>query len=93
MNNKNLNNIRSKIDEVDLKLLFLIKKRTNFVNRVIKIKKFKKQIIDKKRIREVLINIKKKSIKEKIDPQITKRIWTTMISSFIDYEKKRFKKK
>ena len=93
MNKKKLNVIRKKIDRLDNKLLNTIKKRTILVQEVIKIKDNKKQIVDRKRIRKVLINIKKKSIKKNIDPKITQRIWKNMIWSYIDYEKRNFKKK
>jgi len=93
MNKKKLNVIRKKIDRLDNKLLNTIKKRTILVQEVIKIKDNKKQIVDRKRIRKVLINIKKKSIKKNIDPKITQKIWTSMIKAYIDFEKKNFKKK
>ena len=37
--------------------------------------------------------IKKKSVKNKIDPKITNRIWKNMIWAYIEYEKRNFKKK
>ena len=63
------------------------------MNEVIKIKTSKNQIVDKARIKKVLLNIKKKSIKIKLDPKITSSIWSTMIQSYINYEKRNFKKK
>jgi len=92
-NKKKLNQIRKKLDILDNKLINLIKIRKNLVDEVIKQKQFKKEIIDKKRIKIILNRIKKKSIKKNIDPKITNRIWKNMIWSFIDYEKKIFKKK
>ena len=92
-NKKKLNLIRIKLDKLDTELLKLIKKRSNLVNEVIKVKIHKKEIIDQKRINIILRNIKKKSLKLKIDPKITKRIWKNMIWSFIDYENRNFKKK
>jgi len=53
----------------------------------------KNQIIDNKRIKKILKNIKRKSILNKVDPKITNRIWKNMIWSYIDYEKRNFKKK
>ena len=91
--NKKLNIIRKKLDLLDNQFLLLIKKRTNLVNEVLKIKKFKKEIVDRKRIRIILNNIKKKSIKKKIDPKITSNIWKAMINSYIKYEYRNFKKK
>ena len=92
MKNKNLKNIRIKLDKIDIKLLHLIKERSSLVDQVIKLKKTKKEIIDKKRITLILKKIKKKSIQLKIDPKITNRIWKNMIWSFIDYECRNFKK-
>ena len=92
-NKKKLNQIRKNLDKLDNKLIILIKIRKNLVDEVIKQKRFKKEIIDKKRIKIILNRIKKKSIIIGIDPKITNRIWKNMIWSFIDYEKKVFKKK
>ena len=93
MNKKKLDEVRKKLDKLDHKLLSLIKKRTILVEKVIKIKRYKKQIVDRKRINKVLKNIKKNSIKRKIDPRITLKIWKSMINSYIDYEKRNFYKK
>ena len=90
---KKLNKIRLKLDKLDNSLIKLIKQRTNLVNNVLKLKDKKKEIVDNKRIKIILRNIRKKSIKNKIDPKITNRIWKNMIWSYIDYEKRNFKKK
>ena len=92
-NKKKLEIIRSKLDKLDDKLLALIKFRTNLVKEVLKLKEFKKEIVDKKRISFILKKIYSKSKKLKIDPKITNRIWKNMILSYIDYEKRNFKKK
>ena len=92
-NKKKLEIIRSKLDKLDNKLLSLIKYRTNLVKEVLKLKEFKKEIVDKKRINFILNKIQLKSKKLKIDPKITNRIWKNMILSYIDYEKRNFKKK
>ena len=90
---KKLNILRKKLDLLDNKLIKLIKIRTNIVKEVLKLKTYKYEIVDKKRISLILKNIKKKSIKNKIDPKITNRIWKNMIMSYIDFEKRNFKKK
>ena len=92
-NKKKLALIRVKLDKLDNQLLSLIKKRTILVNNVLKLKEFKNEIVDKKRINLILKRIKLKSKKIKIDPKITNRIWKNMIWSYINYEKKNFKKK
>ena len=93
MKNIKLKLIRQKIDKLDNKLLNLIKIRTNLVNGVLKQKRYKNQIIDKARIKEVLTLIKRKSISRKIDPKITNKIWKNIIRAYIDFEKRNFKKK
>ena len=93
INKKRLNLLRVKLDKLDNELLRLIKKRSNLVNEVLKVKIHKKEIIDQKRINFILKKIKAKSKKLRIDPKITTRIWKNMIWSFIDYEKRNFKKK
>ena len=93
MVNKNILKIRKNLDKLDNELLNIIKKRTYLVNLVIKNKKFKKDIIDKKRISVILNNISKKSKKMKIDTKLTQSIWKSMIRAFIDYEYRNFKRK
>ena len=93
MKNFKLKLIRQKIDKLDDKLLNLIKIRTNLVTGVLKQKRYKNQIIDKARIKEILTLIKKKSISRKIDPKLTKKIWKNMIRAYIDFEKRNFRKK
>ena len=93
MINKNILRVRKQLDKLDNSFLKLIKKRTSLVNIVLKNKKFKKNIVDKKRISKILRTIYKKSKRNGIDTLITKRIWTSMIRAYIDYEYRNFKKK
>ena len=90
---KKLNKIRLELDKLDNSLIKVIKKRTNLVKKVLALKDKRNQIVDQKRIRTILKNIRTKSLKNNIDPKITNRIWKNMIYSYIDYEKRNFKKK
>ena len=90
---KKLNKLRNALDSLDNRLLKIIKKRTAIVKKVLKLKEYKYQIVDKKRIKIIFNRIKKKSIKNKIDPKITNHIWKNMIKSYIDYERRNFKSK
>ena len=90
---KKLSKIRFELDKLDNSLIKIIKKRTNLVKKVLALKDKKNQIVDQERIKKILINIKKKSIKNNIDPKITNRIWKNMISAYIDFERRNFKKK
>ena len=92
-NRKKLNALRKRLDILDNKFLSLISVRSNIVKDVLKLKNHKSEIVDKKRITKILNNIKKKSLKKKIDPKITNRIWKNMIFAYIDYERRNFKKR
>ena len=93
LNKKKLKLLRVKLDNLDNVLIKILKKRTILVKKVLSLKEKKDEIIDRPRINNILKNIKKKSLKNKIDPKITKRIWLNMIYAYIDYEKRNFKKK
>ena len=90
---KKLSKIRSDLDKLDNLFIKLIKRRTNLVKKVLLLKEKKNQIVDKKRIKIILKNIRKKSLLNNIDPKITNKIWKNMILAYIDYEKRNFKKK
>ena len=93
-NNKiKLNFLRNELDKIDYQLLKVLKKRTEIVKKVLSLKTYKKEIVDKKRISMILKKIRKESLKKNIDPKITKRIWKNMIWSYIDFENRNFKKK
>ena len=93
MNKKKLKIARKKVDQLDKKIFNLIKKRTQIVKYMLSLKKFKKEIIDHRRINEILKKIKKKSIKNSIDPNLTRRIWKSMIWSYVEFQRRNFKKK
>ena len=90
---RKLNKIRSQLDKLDNSLIKVIKKRTNLVKKVLDLKEKKNQIVDQKRIKIILNNVRKKSLKNNIDPKITYKIWKNMISAYIDFERRNFKKK
>ena len=88
-----LNKIRKELDKLDDSLIRIIKKRTNLVKKVLGLKERKNQIVDQKRINLILRNIKKKSLKNNIDPKVTNKIWKNMIYAYIDFERRNFRKK
>ena len=93
INRKKLKVLRKRLDKLDNSFIKLIKKRTLIIKQVLKLKQSRKEIVDKKRIKFILNQIRKKSIKNKIDPKITNRIWKNMIYAYINYERRNFKKK
>ena len=93
MDKRKIKIARKKIDQLDNKIFNLIKKRTQIIKHMLKLKNFKNQIIDHQRINEILKNIKNKSVKEGIDPKTTQQIWKSMIWSYIDFQRRNFKKK
>ena len=93
MNKKKLKIARKKVDQLDKKIFNLIKTRTQIVKYMLSLKEYKNEIVDHKRINAILKNVRNKSIKNGIDPKITRRIWTSMIWGFIDFQRKNFRKK
>ena len=93
MNKQKLKIARSQIDKLDQSIFNLIKKRTRIVKYMLSLKRYRNQIVDRKRINKILKNIKNKSIKNGIDPKITTRIWKSIIWSYVHYQRKNFKKK
>ena len=93
MKKKNLEIARRKIYQLDMSILNLIEKRTKIVKYMLSLKQFKNQIVDQKTINVILKNIRKKSVQHGVDSKVTSRIWKTMIWSFIDYQRRNFKKK
>jgi len=93
MKNKKLSSIRNKIDKVDNDIFILIKKRTNIVKQMLMLKRYKKQIVDQTRIKSILSSIRKKSIQNNIDPKITSKIWKSIIWSYVEFQRRNFKKK
>ncbi len=92
MDRKRLKIARKKIDSIDNKIFSLIKKRTKIIDHMILIKEYKSQIVDHKRMNLILKKIKKKSKDSKIDPKITLKIWKSMLLSYVDYQRRNFKK-
>ena len=84
---------RKKIDQLDQRIFNLLKKRAQIIRYMLSLKKFKNEIVDKKRNSEILKRIRNKSIKNGIDPKVTKRIWKSMIWSYVDFQRRNFKKK
>ena len=84
---------RNRVDQLDQKIFNLIKKRTQIVKYMLNLKRYKNQIVDHKRMNTILKNVRNKSIKNGIDPKITRRIWTSIIWGFVDFQRRNFRKK
>ena len=93
MKKNKLSLARRRIDQLDQRIFILIKKRTQIVKYMLSLKKFKNEIVDKKRINQILKKIRDRSIRNGIDPKITKRIWKSMIWSYVDFQRRNFKKR
>jgi len=71
MKNKSIIKLRKKLDLLDNKFLNLIKKRSILIDEILKQKTSKNQIIDRKRIKTILKNIRKKSLIKKIEKNLS----------------------
>jgi len=87
---KKLDKIRSNIDKLDFQILKLLSKRRKEVLKVIKVKP-KSKIVDQKRISKMIKDRVAKGKKYNIESFIITKIWLTMIGSFIELEKKKYK--
>ena len=88
---KNIQEIRLEIDKIDLKILDLISARKDLVTNVVKFKN-RNQIIDKKRIDEILNRLDDEAKERKISQSLIRDLWNIMIKSFISYEEEIFEK-
>tara|TARA_Y100000768_G_C23488092_1_gene455772 strand:+ start:167 stop:454 length:288 start_codon:yes stop_codon:yes gene_type:complete len=90
---KEMKLIRKQIDQIDDKLLPLMIKRSKLVEKALSLKKKKNEIVDKKRIEEILQKISKKTTELEGNSKLLKSIWLSIIKNFIDFENQKFKKK
>ena len=87
-----LNKIRSQLDKLDNTLIKIIKKRTSLVKKVLALKERKNQIVDQKRINEILNKLDTEAKKRGVPQKLVRDLWKSMIKSFILYEEQIFDK-
>ena len=58
MNRNKLKKERKKIDKIDRQIFNLIKKRTAVVKKMLILKTYKHEIVDQKRIKQILLTLK-----------------------------------
>jgi len=87
-----LKKVRLKIDDIDNKIIKLIADRFKEIHKVTKLKDDQDQIIDHERITYILKSVQAKAKKNKIDPDITTRIWQIFIQEAIKLEYSKIKK-
>ena len=84
--------VRRRIDKVDSQILPLMVKRSQLVNKALSLKTRKSEIVDSKRINQIKKKIESQSKKLGANPKLIGDIWESIIKSFINFEKKNFKK-
>ena len=84
--------IRSKIDVIDSKLLPLMVKRSKLVEKALELKISKSEIVDKKRINEIIKKISYRTKQLGGNTKLLSSIWLSIIENFIKFEKSKFKK-
>ncbi len=88
-NYNSIDEIREKIDKLDLEILDLILKRKDLVTAVVKLKK-RDQIIDQRRIDNILKKIGSEADEKGLSGKFAEDLWRLMIKNFIEYEEKIF---
>ena len=84
--------VRKRIDKIDSKILPLMVKRSELVNKALSLKTKKSEIIDSKRINEIKKKVSSQAKKLGANPKLISDIWVSIIKNFINFEKKNFKK-
>ena len=84
--------VRNKIDIIDNKLLPLMIKRSQLVEKALNLKVKRSEIVDQKRIREITKKISQKTRQLGGNPKLLSNIWLSIIDNFIKFEKSKFKK-
>ena len=84
--------VRNKIDIIDNKLLPLMIKRSQLVEKALNLKAKRSEIVDQKRIREITKKISQKTRQLGGNPKLLSNIWLSIIDNFIKFEKSKFKK-
>ena len=84
--------VRKRIDKVDSQILPLMVKRSLLVNKALSLKTRKSEIVDSKRINQIKKKVESQSKKLGANPKLIGDIWISIIKSFINFEKKNFKK-
>lgn len=83
--------LRIQIDEIDMKILNLISERKDLVTKVVQFKE-RNQIIDQDRIDDILQRLDEEARKRGLPQELVKKLWQSMIKSFISYEEEIFDK-
>ena len=81
-----INEVRELIDLIDDKILNLILERKNLVIEAVKLKS-KDQIVDSKRIENIIQNLSKQARQKKLPDGLVEKLWKIMIQEFIEYER------
>tara|TARA_Y100000992_G_scaffold259370_1_gene193888 strand:+ start:485 stop:748 length:264 start_codon:yes stop_codon:yes gene_type:complete len=84
--------VRKKIDQIDSKILPLMVKRSQLVNRALSLKTRRSEIVDSKRINQIKKKVSYQAKKLGANPKLISDIWLSIIKNFINFEKKNFKK-
>lgn len=85
-----LREIREKIDIIDKEIVSLLVKRGGYVQQAVKFKNDYSNIVDKKRISEIIENVTRYSKDLNFDSSVIEKIYLYLIQVFIQFEKKTF---
>ncbi len=91
-NSIKMREIRKKIDSIDSRILPLMVKRSFLVNKALSLKTKKSEIVDIRRINQIKRKVAGDAKKLGANPSLISDIWLSIIKTFIQFEKKNFKK-
>lgn len=86
-----IDEIRAEIDLIDKQLLILLGERLKFVKSIIRFKKDEKDVHARERYEHVLEERRSWAVQNGLDPDVIEDLFKSMISYFIDVQKKALK--
>jgi len=88
---QNMDDIRFEIDAIDKELISLISKRAGYVNKAAEFKKSEKDVKAPQRVEKMLAQRKIWAAEKNINPIFIEKIFSDMVSYFINKEMQEWK--
>ena len=84
-NKDQLSSIRKEIDQIDYRLVEILKERQDLVNRASSLKKNEHAVRDSSRVEEVIKRVRGLAEKIGMSPEIVEKVYRPMIDAYIEY--------
>lgn len=90
---RDMDELRKEIDRIDDRLVTLLAERAAYIKRAVEMKRvLKLPAFIPERVEAIITNVKTKSLKQNLDPDLAETVWRTMIDWFVKFEKEKLSK-